>query len=160
MSRPRRNMSVEERFWSYVSKGAADMCWLWTRPGNKDGYGKFQILDKTKIAHRVSWELTNGPIPDGLQVLHKCDVPACVNPAHLWLGTQLDNMRDKHTKGRAVYARGEQSGTARLTEQNVYEVFSLRRAGWKQKQIADLYGVKQQCISRILSKKRWAHINV
>jgi hypothetical protein len=106
-----------ERFLSRFVVNETTGCWLWTstrltdsygRPRN--GYGVMRIGRKMQRAHRLSYELHVGPIPDGLFVCHACDVPACVNPGHLWLGTQADNMRDKKRKGRA---RG---GNSRLTE--------------------------------------------
>jgi hypothetical protein len=99
---------LEERFWEKVAKG--DGCWLWTASLGSTGYGQICVRDEkgqyrqTK-AHRVSWILTNGPIPGGLQVLHKCDNPPCVNPDHLFLGTAIDNMRDMAAKGRHVGTR-------------------------------------------------------
>lgn len=77
-----------------------DKCWLWTGATNEHGYGKLSANGSWRLAHRVSWNLSNGEIPDNLQVLHRCDTPACVNPAHLFLGTHADNMRDMKQKGR------------------------------------------------------------
>jgi hypothetical protein len=88
-----------DRFWSKVAKGADDACWLWQAGRFKSGYGAFAMRPHTKRAHRVAWELVNGPIPDGLHVLHECDTPPCCNPAHLFLGTHADNMRDRQSKG-------------------------------------------------------------
>lgn len=96
--------SLEERFWEKVQK--TDSCWPWTGFLNHFGYGNISSggrYGRPIRAHRVSWELHNGPIPDGLFVLHNCpsgDNPACVNPAHLWLGTKLQNSRDMMAKGR------------------------------------------------------------
>ena len=87
----------EELFWSHVAK--SDGCWLWTAGLNR-GYGAFAVHRKDIGAHRYSWMLENGPIPDGLFVLHRCDNPPCVRPDHLFIGTQLDNMLDKMSKGR------------------------------------------------------------
>ena len=96
---------MRERFWSKVNK--TEGCWLWTG-GKNYGYGQFWDGRKPQQAHRISWGIHCGPIPDGLWVLHRCDVPSCVNPAHLFLGTHTDNMRDAATKGRL--AIGERNG--------------------------------------------------
>ena len=95
--RPRKT-SEEERFWMKVDK--TKTCWLWTASKNSLGYGRFKFQGKTGGAHRYSYLLVNGPIPDGLCVCHKCDVRACVNPKHLWLGTISDNAKDMVSKNR------------------------------------------------------------
>ena len=90
---------ITERFWSKVEKG--DGCWLWRGAiGSHGRYGQFNVVNRSRPSHRVAWELVNGPIPAGLYVLHRCDVGLCVNPAHLFLGTQKDNMADMMAKGR------------------------------------------------------------
>jgi hypothetical protein len=97
----RRTLSIEDRFWANVLKTST--CWLWKGSKRPNGYGRLQVrgeVNKTFGVHRLSWELHNGPIPSGLFVCHKCDVPLCVNPEHLFLGTQLENMRDRRAKGR------------------------------------------------------------
>jgi hypothetical protein len=102
----------EARFWARVDKSGE--CWLWTGPRDKDGYGKANVRRRALRAHRVSWTMANGAIPEGLIVCHRCDTPACVRPDHLWLGTQLDNVRDMTAKGRpaakaaVAKARGEE----------------------------------------------------
>lgn len=97
---------LRERFWSKVDRSGD--CWMWTASRNASGYGRFGGSNSggSYLAHRMCWELHNGPIPDGLCVLHRCDNPACVNPAHLWLGTRDDNNKDKTAKGRNVSPLG------------------------------------------------------
>lgn len=98
------------RFWAKVAKSPdADGCWLWIASTSHNGYGFFKFHNRQLKAHRFIYEWTIGVIPEGLHVLHRCDTPACVNPAHLFLGTHRDNMRDMHEKGRA--ASGDRNGT-------------------------------------------------
>lgn len=113
-----RHSNWSTRFWSKVDKTSD--CWVWIGAKHPTGYGAFGIGQVVHYAHRLSWELVNGPIPDGLFVCHNCpngDNPSCVNPAHLFLGTQVDNMQDMLGKGRAGYmvhpealARGDRNG--------------------------------------------------
>lgn len=91
-----------ERFWSKTTPEPNSGCWLWTASLGSTGYGQISIDGRHRKAHRVSWELHNGEIPDGMCVLHRCDVPSCVNPEHLWLGDQPANLKDMWAKGRGV----------------------------------------------------------
>ncbi len=93
-------MTLADRFWARVAVGKPDECWEWTRYRDRAGYGQAYHEGRDVPAHRLAWILTHGPIPDGLKVLHRCDYPPCVNPAHLFLGTQGDNVRDAVAKGR------------------------------------------------------------
>jgi hypothetical protein len=95
--------TLEERFWSKVDVCGPDECWEWTAYRLPAGYGTFGR--PTTTTHRIAWQLTNGPIPEGMFVCHKCDNPPCVNPAHLFVGTQQDNLRDMWSKGRAEATR-------------------------------------------------------
>jgi len=90
--------TLEERFWAKVERGEG--CWLWTASRTSTGYGQINVDHRPLKAHRVAWELTYGPIPDGLFVCHHCDVPLCCRPDHLFLGNDADNMRDCAAKGR------------------------------------------------------------
>ena len=93
---------ITERFHAADRKGAPDECWLWEKSKSAKGYGQINSGGTMARAHRVAWELSNGPIPKGVCVLHKCDVPICVNPSHLFLGTLKDNFDDAVAKGRIV----------------------------------------------------------
>lgn len=145
--------TTEERFWSKVKKTRS--CWLWTGAGVR--YGGFGVEGKVVQTHRYSWELHNGPIPDGLFVLHSCDNVKCVKPAHLFLGTNADNVQDKVNKGRE--ARGEKIGSSKLTWKEVRAIrkyYKSKHGGSKtHQQIADHFGIDQSAISRIISNKSW-----
>lgn len=97
-------LPLEARFWAKVDRSAGDdSCWVWKPMAGMNDYGRLKFggpTNKIVRAHRYSWELHNGPIPEGLFVCHHCDRPHCCNPRHLFLGTQVDNMRDKVAKGR------------------------------------------------------------
>ena len=99
-----RNSTAEHRFWTKVNK--TDACWMWTGP-NDGRYGQIALREQGRLryimAHRFSWQLHFGPIPTGLNVCHACDTPLCVNPSHLWLGTQRANMVDAVVKGRVAF---------------------------------------------------------
>lgn len=110
-------------------------------------------------AHRVAWDLTYGPIPDGMLVLHRCDNPSCVRPDHLFLGTQTDNMLDRKAKGRGNHRRGSRHGRAKLTEAQVLEIRSRYAAGdVTQTQLGDEYGVCHVVIGNIVRRRLWRHI--
>lgn len=128
-------------------------CWGWTFGTFSTGYGVFQFLGKARKAHRVAWELTNGPMPDGMIVLHKCDNPVCINPDHLTIGTQADNRADMESKGRR--ARGEQNGCAKLTENQALEV---RSSDATQSAEARRFGVSPTTIARIRRRETWRHL--
>jgi len=158
------------RFWAKVDKNGPIVshvkglgcCWLWKAATNSDGYGLVGVDGRTLRAHRVSWEIHNGPIPAGMCILHRCDNPACVNPAHLFLGTDADNIRDCVAKGRHVThpaPPGEGHRSAKLTDANVLEIRKLYAAGGVfQRELGERFGVSRQNISYILSRKAWAHV--
>jgi len=151
--------SLETRFWSKVDRSGE--CWLWTDAPSSNGYGYVKVDGKRRRAHRVAWELTNGPIPKGKGyhgtcVLHRCDVRLCVNPAHLFLGTNAENIADRETKGRGWMPRyrGADCAWAKITEAQVVEI---RAASGPQTAISARFGISQQQVSRIRAGKRWAH---
>ena len=150
--------SFEERFWSKVDKNGANSCWNWTTGKDRYGYGQITINKRNLRSHRVSYAIRHGDIENGLHCLHECDNPACVNPDHLFLGTNQDNMDDKVSKGRQVSLKGESNGTAKLTAVKVLEIKRLLAGGVTQRAIASVYGVSQKNVSLIKAGKRWAHV--
>ena len=131
-------------------------CWVWT--GNlvgSLGYGGLRVGNKTPRAHRVSWELFRGPIPAGMHVLHKCDVPSCVNPDHLFLGTHLENMRDKERKGRGNQPTGVRNAKTTLSPDAILDIrLSTARPCY----LARLYGVSWTTIQNIRLRRTWRHV--
>lgn len=145
-----------DRFWEKVDKtGGEDACWNWTAHRNACGYGTFKY-GKIRRAHRAAWELTRGPIPEGMCVCHTCDNPACVNPAHLWLGTPGQNAADRTVKGRNVAPKGEAHGGVKLTEEQVLDIRKTYAQGnVSQESLGHKYGVNQRQISRIVRGTSW-----
>jgi len=127
-------------------------CWLWFGTDAGKGYGQFMAGGKVVKAHRFSWEIHNGPIPSGASVCHRCDTPQCVNPAHLFIGTNADNCRDRAVKGRAHRPRGGLNPMARLTSE---QVALIRQDKRKRKVVANEYGVGPSCISKIRANQTW-----
>jgi hypothetical protein len=157
--------AIEQRFWSKVYK--TDTCWLWLASKNKPGYGYFNTTSKKCVrAHRFAWELSHHKkIPEGVCVLHHCDNPPCVNPAHLYLGTQAVNMADMIRRGRSAAGRpncrtrGEHSGMAKLNEEQVRAIRIAYAAGKiSQGTLARRYGVDQTLVSLVVKRKCWAHV--
>lgn len=163
-----KRQSIADRFWSKVnSSGGPDTCWPWTAFCLPNGYGHFwgyryirdnRSRSKSGGAHRWAWELTRGPIPAEMFVLHRCDNPPCCNPAHLFLGTPADNMHDMVAKGREAHVRGENHGAAILTARTVLEIRTALSSGNSQQSLAGRFGVSQTLISAINLRKVWRHI--
>ncbi len=150
-------MPIEERIIKNSEKQPSG-CIVWTGFKNKKGYGQISVHPREKhsaLAHRASYQAFVGsPVPEYMRVCHRCDNPSCVNPVHLFLGTDADNSADMVAKGRSQ--RGERSGAAKLTEKQVLEIRS-RRAD-HQPTIAQEFGVTQQTISDIIQRRSWKHI--
>lgn len=134
-------------------------CWIWTSTistTQRGMYGSFKCNGIECKAHRVSYELYKGPIPEGLNVLHTCDESICVNPDHLFLGTQQDNINDMISKNRQSPPRpGEKNGNAKLNAQDVVKVREMLAKGYRQRDIADKFGVAQTTISAINMGFSW-----
>jgi HNH endonuclease len=141
--------TLQERFEQFVSPEPNTGCWLWTGGYSANGYGRFNQTQ----AHRFSWELVHGPIPDGLQACHKCDVRACVNPEHIFIGTQSDNLRDMVQKGRDNPRRGEQHGRTKLTEEDVVKIRADTRS---LRVIGKEYGFDKSHVWKIKRGWYWA----
>lgn len=162
---PQRHQTAAQRFWSKVNKSNSSGCWLWTASvqHHRGGYGKLKVQGVTKRAHRVAWELTNGPVPEGLFVLHNCpggDNPRCVNPAHLWVGTNDENMADMSRKGRVSDRRGEKHHRVKLTASQVREILRRTKEGGEtQKQLAAHFGVCRSTIGMIARRVNWSHLD-
>ncbi len=146
--------TLEERFHSKYEVDAFG-CWIWTGARHGDGYGHFGVGGSGvhEKAHRVSYKIHVGPIPDGLIVCHKCDVRPCVNPDHLFLGTYQDNIDDAVSKGRM--AVGERSGVSRLTEDDVR---LIRESPLSERKIATLLGVHRGTVNAVRSGRTWGHL--
>ncbi len=144
-------MGWQDRFLTKVNKAGQGGCWFWTASRKPNGYGHFaKSSKKPSYAHRVSYELHNGQIPSGLCVLHSCDNPACVNPAHLFLGTQAENIADMISKGRNVDRR-------RLSEDQVRAIRRLAGA-MTHANIAALFGVGRSNVGAIINRKTWINL--
>lgn len=152
----RKNRSEQERFYDFALPEPNSGCWLWIGALYGSGYGVFNTSDdRTMHAHRYSWMLHRGEIPDGLIVCHKCDVRCCVNPEHLFVGTHSDNANDMHAKGRNNTPRGEQHVRSKLSEQDVRNIRVDIRA---LSTIGNDYGVDKQYIWKIKHGWHWEHV--
>lgn len=143
-------------------------CWMWSRGVNRQGYGKIKMHGRTVFAHRASFEIFVSEIPVGMQVCHRCDVPACVNPAHLFVGTSADNHADRNKKNRQARGdrqglrvhpdrapRGSRNGSAKLTEVDVKEIRKRLEAGELRREVAALYSVSTATINFIAWRRTW-----
>jgi hypothetical protein len=164
-------LPISERFWSKVRVSRPDECWEWQAKSKHEfGYGLFRVGGRKgtlEYAHRISWKLCYGYIPKGLCVLHKCDNPLCINPSHLFLGTQLDNIKDTVSKNRTakgnmngarIYReqmpRGENSPVSKLTNAQTAEIRDKYvRFNISQRKLAKEYGVSSSTISLIVTHK-------
>jgi predicted XRE-type DNA-binding protein len=152
--------SLLRRFWSKIDKSCKSGCWEWTAHFS-GGYGRLRIFRdgswRYANANRLSWEIHYSEIPDGLFVCHKCDNMKCVNPEHLFIGSQLDNMKDCSNKGRQ--AKGSDFKRSAITEEDVRTILAMEKQGFTQQQIADKFNVSRPNIHYIVSRKTWKHVS-
>ena len=149
----------KEIFWRHVKPTNADDCWEWLSYKNPSGYGQTKIggrNGKHILAHRLSWVVHFGEIPNDLHVCHKCDNPSCVNPKHLFLGTNLDNIKDRMAKGRSKatwkgVAR-ENHPSCKVSDAQIFEMVALRKSGKSISTIAPMFGITKRHISKLTAK--------
>lgn len=177
---------MDEKFWAKVARRGSGECWEWQGARDEHGYGHVHRRPRYISAHRLSWELTTGSIPDGLFVCHRCDNPRCVNPQHLFLGSHAENVADMVAKGRS--ARGDRNGMrrhpdrrprgvahglhihpesiqrgsdhhhAKLNEEDVRAIRARVAGGEPQRSVARDYGVVETVVSRVVHRKSWRHV--
>ncbi len=151
-----KNNAIKKYFLSKVAK--TNCCWEWVGAKDKKGYGKFASKGLSPRAHRAAFEIFVQPIPNGLQVLHKCDNTSCVNPNHLYMGTHADNMRDKKERGHTEY--GENNYHAILNRGQVEKIKQLYSTGeYKQIDLAKMFSISQPTISAIIIGRVWSFLN-
>jgi hypothetical protein len=152
-------VTPDDLFWAKVEKRGPTDCWLWQGCKRWDGYGRYNLHRKQMTAHRRSWEIANGrELPEGMHVLHMCDTPACVNPAHLGIGSHKQNMEDSKRKKRHTY--GERSNTAKLTEAMVLKLRAEGLRGKAIEQRAKELGIGHSTLQAIIYGRTWKHLLV
>jgi hypothetical protein len=150
-------MSYLQRFEQKIVRIPFFECHIWDAAAEKKGYGKFAIKNsRWELAHRVSFKLYKGEIPEGMLVLHKCDNPSCVNPEHLFLGSYKDNAVDRENKKRGNHAKGVDHGKNKLTQSQVLEIRDLHDTGkYSCFRLAKIYGVNAKTVRDIVDRKIW-----
>jgi len=144
---------VVTRFWAKVDIRSHDECWPWVASRKRQGYGQFKLDGGMRLTHRVIWELMYGEIPDGMNVCHRCDNPPCVNPSHLFLGTQADNMADMTKKGRQ--ASGERHPKAKLSLADVRNIRERNATGESTTALAREFGISNIGVSSVVRGAYW-----
>ncbi len=159
-----QSRTAADKFWPNVTK--TDDCWLYLNRSSS-GYGQMKHQGRNIGAHRVSWEIHHGPIPNGSWVLHRCDNPPCVRPEHLFLGTPGDNSRDRNDKGRANHQgypahryvpRGEEVEQSRLAESEIPRIRERFASGESMRSIARSHGVTHEAIRKVIRRETWTHV--
>ena len=154
-------MNSVEHFWSLAEPIPETGCWIWNGGLGKNGYGRYSLHGKRELAHRISFRLANKIDISGMCICHRCDVPLCVNPVHLFAGTQRDNLADMRAKGRDVpppSKRGEAHYEGKLTDESVRSIRARRAAGERLTEIADAFNVTPALISHIATRRKWKHV--
>lgn len=145
-----------ERLEKKIERVTETGCWLWLGVVNDSGYGTIVFNGRVQRVHRLLWKELIGEIPEGMFLLHRCDIPCCVNPSHLFVGTQNDNMKDMARKKRS--AIGVKNCMSKLADEDIRRIFLLRADGLLQREIAVRFGVNRATISYILGGVTWRHV--
>lgn len=163
-----KRIPLEERLLMHSDRsGGPDACWNWTGcQRNSRGYGAININGKQRVASRISYEFYIGPIPDGLFVCHHCDNRECINPKHLFLGTNADNMRDRNEKGRNAFGRcaphrirrGEENNKTKLTTEQVLEIRKLHAQGVSYRLLVQKFNVSKTNVADVVRRRTWRHV--
>ena len=154
--------NVRERFEDKVDKESDNPCWVWTGASNDQGYGRLQVGDRLAYAHRVSYQLFVGDIPEGGQINHECHNEPCVNPDHLYAGTQSENVSDAINRGSfsQLNISGESHGVSKLTEKQVNEIRALyETTDHTQYSLAEEYDVSRGTVQAIVNWETWTHLD-
>ena len=149
------DQKVLDRFWDKVDIRGKDDCWEWQAATNGNSYGQFNWKGNRIYAHRCSWLLHYAEIPGDMQVCHHCDNPGCVNPAHLFIGTQSDNIQDAANKNRLVDNSGAMNGRAKLT---IRQIIDIRASSASKVALARRHNVDRKTIWNIVNYRTWKYI--
>ena len=148
---------LKKRFYNKYQENGG--CWIWTGSLNVWGYGVIRVNRKNMLAHRISWIIHEGDIPEDLLICHTCDNPACVNPKHLWLGSNKDNMTDMYLKNRSNQPKGEKHALCKLNDKKVFKIRSLYKPRiYPANRIAKEFNVSEVCVYNIIYKRTWKHL--
>lgn len=156
----RKNELTQDLILSIIDIDRATGCWV-CRHVNAHGYGYVRVNLKIWRAHRASWTVFRGFIPKNKRILHRCDNRPCCNPKHLYVGSDAQNIRDIYVRGRANPTQGNRHGRSKLTEETVIQIFqSVNNQGLTRTRVAELHHIDMSVVSRIVSGKTWAHLNL
>jgi hypothetical protein len=158
--------AATDRVWRKVDRsGGPDACWPWTGHRLRTGYGVLRNRGKMAYAHRVAFEASYGPIPEGVLVTHSCDCPPCCNPAHLFPGSDATNSAEMMARGRNMHvvcpdriARGTAHGNTHLTDDDVRAIRAAHAAGTRYLDLAPRYGISVSAVAAIVRRKNWKHL--
>lgn len=152
------NESVVKRFLAKIGPSSSNGCQIWMAAKDAAGYGRFFIGENMIFAHRVSFILVNGSIPDGMVIMHLCNNPSCVNPDHLRCGTQLENIQQREQQNRGKRFYGEENKRSKLKNTDILNIRKMGMDGVSSSIIALHFGINARSARRIIAKQRWAHI--